>query len=67
MIQHTLPTGTIITIKGLPFELAQDCNVLTNENNYKLFVSQSEHSVESPFQAASPDKCATNNASFESI
>jgi hypothetical protein len=67
MIEHTLPKGTVTKLKGLPVELLTDCKVLMSEHNYKLFLSQSEHSVLNPVQAAPPDNRATNNESLASI
>lgn len=67
MKTNTFKKGSIITAKGIPFELAQDVNAMTSEDNYKLFLSQSEHSLVNPIQAASPVRAITNSESLESI
>ncbi|CAD7288258.1 hypothetical protein [Campylobacter suis] len=50
--EFTIKAGTIISIKGLPFRLEQDVRVSGTNANYKLALSQSEHSLLSPCQAA---------------
>lgn len=56
MVKHVFPKGTICKFKGLPFRLTQDCEMEIEEDNYKLFLSQLEHSSENPLHAPSPDK-----------
>ncbi|MBE3022152.1 MULTISPECIES: hypothetical protein [Campylobacter] len=50
--KFVIKKGTIIKIKGLPFELVQDTKVSGTYENYKLAFSQSEHSLPKPDQAA---------------
>ena len=49
----TIPKGTVIKIKGIPFELKEDTKVLGLESNYKLALSQSEHCLSKPVHVES--------------
>ena len=64
----TIPKGTVIKIKGIPFELKEDTKVLGLESNYKLALSQSEHCLSKPVQAELNLACSTTRSlSLESI
>lgn len=73
----TIPKGTVIHLKGIPFELPEDTKVLGLKSNFELAnypcsasISQSEHSFDNPFQAppreAPVASLRTNNLSFPS-
>jgi hypothetical protein len=71
MVTFKLEKGTVIYIAhdkyGLPFELAEDTEILSPEANYKLLFSQSESDVFKPIHDEPPLSSATNNKSSESI
>lgn len=52
---------------GVPFKLLGNVEVETSDENYKLFLSQDEHSSLNSTHAASPDMAATNNRSLLSM
>jgi hypothetical protein len=67
MITLILRKQSIVKINGIPFELSSDAPAKTAEENYKLFLSQSEHCDENPSHAASPVSRVTKSESLGSI
>jgi len=64
---HEIKKGTIVKIKGIPFELVNNTKMETNDNNYKLVFNQSRHFCENaPTHAQSRVSSETNNLSLES-
>ncbi|WP_155837335.1 hypothetical protein [Herminiimonas sp. CN] len=64
----TLPKGTIVKFRGLPFMLLEDAPTDGSEENYKLAFSQELTSGGSPAHAASPFATfETKSASSASI
>ena len=65
--QIKLPKGTLIKIKGIPFELKEETTCETGLENYKLSFNHLEQLLSNPVQAPSPDNFTTNKLSEESI
>lgn len=61
MTTMKLSVGTIIKIQGIPVELLSETEVFVSEANYKLLVSQDEHSSLNPAHAALPESSATSS------
>lgn len=62
MDQLTVPAGTIIKIKGMPFELTGDTPVLGLKENFQFAFSQSDTLVSMPDQALSEPVISTTNS-----
>lgn len=62
MDQLTVPAGTIIKIKGMPFELAGDTPVLGRAENLQFAFNQSDTSVSMPDQALSDPVTSTTKS-----
>lgn len=58
-----LPKGTIIKVKGMPFELLEETPVDGREENYNLALSHSETLGCKLIQAASTEALQTKSAS----
>lgn len=67
MLNVKIQSGTVVKLAGLPFRLKSDTIFETNADNHKLVLSQSEHSLSNPIQAASLDRAATNSLSLDPI
>lgn len=60
----TLPEGTLIKLRGLPFTLIEDTEVFGSEANYRLATSQDFLSCSPiPNQDPAPKSGTTNNLS----
>ncbi len=62
-----IEAGTVFHEFGIPFELTADATAETSEGNYKLFLSQVEHSSLNPVHAPAPDSATTSSESLLSI
>lgn len=63
----TVPAGTLIHVRGMPFELPADTQVLGRSANLQLALSQAAASAGSPTQAMeSPVTSSTSNRLDES-
>ena len=49
--QLTLPAGTVVKVRGVPFKLVNDAAVDGRESNLQLALSHSDTSFGSPYQA----------------
>lgn len=59
--------GQIIKIAGLPFRLCGNVDAETDQENYKLFLSQEPHCVSNPLHAAGLASAETSNLSLGPI
>ena len=60
--QLTLPAGTIVKLKGMPFRLASDTSVLGREENLQFASSHADASGGTPNQAAARSDTSTTRS-----
>jgi hypothetical protein len=67
MLQTQLKKGTTVKIGGIPLQLLYDALVETNEENYRLLLSQDAHGSLNPAQALGLVSAETSNLSLAPI